>query len=70
MAKVRCLKCDEILESKSIHDFRMCGCDNETFIDGGNHYTRFGGVDMNLVELILPAKVDFDETKPWEILPG
>jgi hypothetical protein len=70
MAKVRCLKCGEELESKSIHDFRMCGCENKTFIDGGSHYTRLGGVDMNLVELVLPSKVDIDENEPWNTLPG
>jgi hypothetical protein len=70
MAKVRCLKCGEELESKSIHDFCMCECDNQTFVDGGSHYTRFGGVDTNLVELILPSKVDIDENEPWNTLPG
>ncbi len=40
--KIRCLKCNEIIESKDEHDFRKCKC-SACFIDGGNKYTRIGG---------------------------
>lgn len=52
MARVRCKKCGVILESKSVHDFQQCDCENETFVDGGNEYTRAGGKDLSLVEVI------------------
>ena len=49
--KLRCLKCKDVIESKSIHDFQRCEC-GTIFIDGGNEYTRIGGYpeDMEWVE--------------------
>lgn len=52
MTKVQCLKCFVILESLFRHDFQQCECDNETFVDGGNDYCRYGGKDMTLVRVI------------------
>lgn len=40
-AKIKCLICGDVIESKSIHEFVECSCEN-IFIDGGNEYTRFG----------------------------
>ena len=37
--KAKCLKCDEVLESKSIHDFKTCTCGNLS-VDGGLDYIR------------------------------
>ena len=39
--KVRCKKCDDIIESKHTHDFKKCKC-GKIFIDGGTDYQRFG----------------------------
>lgn len=39
--KVRCKKCNDIIESKHSHDFKYCHC-GEIFIDGGNEYQRYG----------------------------
>ena len=61
MAKIKCLKCGKVIQSESVHDFVMCGCDNKTFIDGGDKYCRFGGLDMNLVELILMPEVEMED---------
>jgi len=52
MNSVKCLDCDKILVSKSRHDFQQCGCSNETFIDGGEEYQRYGGKDMSLVKVL------------------
>ena len=52
MGKVKCLMCNEILESKYRHDFVICKCPNETFVDGGNDYCRYGGVRVEMVEVI------------------
>lgn len=41
-AKIKCLKCGDIIESMFRHDFRWCSCRN-IFIDGGNDYLRYGG---------------------------
>ena len=37
--KIRCKNCGEILESKSVHDFKMCGC-GACGVDGGRSYLR------------------------------
>lgn len=47
---IKCLVCNTILESKHQHNFRSCGCPNQSFVDGGLMYTRAGGVDLDLVE--------------------
>ena len=37
--KIRCLKCNDIIESKNLHDCVSCKC-GACSIDGGNQYTR------------------------------
>ena len=49
MSLVVCKQCAAILNSKHRHDFVMCQCPNETFVDGGNDYLRCGGKDMSKV---------------------
>lgn len=52
MAKIKCLSCGEILESKFRHDFQMCSCENESFVAGGSDYTRIGGQDIKLIKFL------------------
>ena len=40
--KIKCLKCNDIIESKHVHDSKKCKC-GACFIDGGDKYTRVGG---------------------------
>jgi len=40
--KIRCLKCNDIIESLNRHNHRYCKC-KACSIDGGNEYTRIGG---------------------------
>lgn len=47
---IKCLVCNTVLESKHQHNFRSCGCKNQSFVDGGLLYTRTGAVDLDLVE--------------------
>lgn len=43
--RIRCLGCGEVLESRSVHDFRMCKC-GRCGVDGGREYLRrLGGPD-------------------------
>ncbi len=49
--KIKCLVCGDELESKSVHDFRMCCCDNQSFVDGGHEYQRVGGVDLTKISV-------------------
>jgi hypothetical protein len=46
--KLRCLKCNDIIESKYRRDFKMCSCES-VFVDGGTDYMRRGG-DLTLME--------------------
>ena len=52
MSKVKCLECGAILESKFRHDFQMCDCPQQTFVDGGNDYCRVGGMDLDKIEVL------------------
>ena len=47
---IKCLVCNKIITSKSQHNFVQCGCSNETFVDGGNLYSRVGAIDLDKVE--------------------
>ena len=37
--KVKCLKCDEVIESKTRHNFVTCKCGNVS-VDGGKDYLK------------------------------
>lgn len=37
--KIRCKKCNEIIESKDVHDFKFCKC-GACAVDGGKNYLR------------------------------
>jgi hypothetical protein len=43
--RAKCLKCGDVIESKSRHDFVYCSCE-EIFVDGGQDYFRAGAKDM------------------------
>jgi len=60
---VKCLNCDEILVSYHRHDYKTCSCENETSIDGGLDYCRYGGKDLSLVE----TNYLYDD-EPFEVL--
>ena len=51
MSKIKCLACGRILESKHVHDFVVCGCPKNTFLDGGDEYFRALG-DADNIEII------------------
>ena len=44
-AKIKCLKCLDIIQSFDRHDFKWCSCGN-IFIDGGDDYVRYGGAAL------------------------
>ena len=48
--RVQCKNCGEVLTSYNRHDYKTCGCENETMVDGGNDYQRCGGKDLDLVD--------------------
>ena len=36
---IRCKKCGDIIESKTVHDFKFCSC-GSCAVDGGHDYQR------------------------------
>lgn len=79
MGAIKCLKCGKVMESHHRHDFNMCECDNETFVDGGVDYLRFGGMDMEYIQVLESCQkcgqrldnkttiIYAHEGKPWEL---
>ena len=51
--RVKCLECGTILESRHVHDYNTCDCPNNTMVDGGLEYERYGGKDMDKVETMF-----------------
>lgn len=60
--RVKCLECDTILESFHRHDYKTCTCPNQTAVDGGHSYLRYGGVDFNKVLLLT----EYYTEEEWE----
>lgn len=50
--RVQCLECGEILVSHHRNDYRTCLCKNETCVDGGEVYLRYGGKDLSKVKTL------------------
>ena len=57
-SQVTCLECGEVLVSENRHDYKTCSCPNETMIDGGNAYVRYGGKDLSKVETFTVFDTD------------
>ena len=47
---IRCKKCGEVIESRSVHDFRFCSC-GACAVDGGPEYLRRCGSREDWEEL-------------------
>ncbi len=56
MGSVYCCQCATVLESTYRHHFVQCDCPNETFVDGGDDYTRYGGKDLNKITVMGESK--------------
>lgn len=50
--KIKCLNCNEIIESKYRHNLVSCKCNN-CYIDGGQDYLHFGGKDFSKILIIF-----------------
>ena len=48
--RIRCLVCNSIVESKTVHDFNYCPC-KSCFVDGGREYSRIGG-DLHNIRIV------------------
>ena len=54
---IRCRKCGDIIESETVHDFRVCSCGACT-VDGGHDYLRRCGTLEDWEELSKAEKVE------------
>lgn len=50
--RARCRKCGDIITSTHVHHMIWCKC-NSIFVDGGNEYQRWGGENLDDVDLSL-----------------
>ena len=63
---VTCLSCKEVLVSHHRHDYKTCGCDNQTMVDGGTAYQRYGGLDLKKVKPFLVHDDDpYEEVRKY-----
>ena len=53
--KIRCRKCGDVIESKTVHDFKFCKC-GAVAVDGGHEYLRRCGRSLD----------DFEELSEYE----
>lgn len=56
---IRCKKCGEVIESKSVHDFKFCSC-GACAVDGGHEYLRRCGELEDWEELAETEETDDD----------
>ena len=54
---IRCKKCGDVIESKTVHDFKFCSC-GSCAVDGGHDYLRRCGKREDWEELSEVEKVE------------
>ena len=54
---IRCKKCGDVIESKTVHDFKFCRC-GACAVDGGHDYLRRCGNLEDWEELSKAEKVE------------
>ena len=58
-SKVKCKKCGNVIESRTVHDCKFCEC-GKTMLDGGFGYQRIGGDPEDVS--------DYTELTGWDVL--
>ncbi len=59
----KCRKCGDVIESKSVHDFKWCSC-HSIFVDGGMEYIRRGGELEDIIDLCEEEELPENEKTP------
>ena len=54
--KIRCKRCGDIIESKTVHDFKFCMC-GAVAVDGGKEYLR---------RCFINTEDDYEELSEYE----
>ena len=55
--RIKCKICGEIIESTSVHDFKVCSCES-CAVDGGHDYLKRSGNRENWEELSETVEVE------------
>lgn len=55
---VECFVCKKRLFSFHVHDYKHCGCSNETMVDGGRYYLRYGWKEIKPRKIYWTKKRD------------
>ena len=58
--KIRCKRCEDIIESKTAHDFKFCKC-GVVAVDGGKEYLR---------RCFINIEDDYEELSEYEKTPS
>jgi hypothetical protein len=57
-----CEECGVVLISYTRWDLKRCSCNNETYVDGGQHdYIRVGGKDLTKIKSVVVSYEDEQE---------
>ena len=67
--KARCRKCGDVIESKSVHDFKTCSC-GAIQIDGGLEYLKRGAVNIEDLEELSEYELEDSTQKQQKEDPG
>lgn len=63
---VHCTMCNTTIFSYTTHDYKTCGCDNQTSVDGGLSYVKRGGKDMSLtVPITVYSNEIFEKVRKY-----
>ena len=67
---IRCKKCGDIIESKTVHDFKFCSC-GSCAVDGGHAYLRRCGHrgdwdELSDLEWEEPEDISSEEYNEWD----
>jgi hypothetical protein len=67
--KIRCKKCNQVIESKHVHDYVTCSCGSVS-VDGGRDYLKRSGniedmVELSEIKYITPE--EYDKLKQQQI---
>ena len=66
---IRCKKCGEVIESKTVHDFKFCSC-GSCAVDGGHDYLRRCGKREDWEELCEAEKVEDNGAESMPAVPA
>lgn len=64
---IKCKKCGEVIESVSLHDFKICPC-GACAVDGGHEYLRRSAPSLNVFIDLSVVKLDESDDKLFFIM--